>query len=502
MLKEISQAKKVREDKLKAINLDIPHINASTNLSIVPDENYDDNVKHHWLVESKARQYKSEWREDGPPSRIKDAEVVEVGQGSIDTANKWRESLNEANEELKKLKPSQREYITASEDEGSAKVSCQAHKFYAKSTTREPRGKHNRPIAYLRTSTHDELTSSDYIKFDGKKLPIDQLAWVFADMELRGYTGRLLIIVDNGSQKNIKCSRGMSHLLDSIQEPDFGAIFMTTPNRTFDDAVAFQMLLEAEQIYDGLKIHCSQDTGKCRMEGARKVTERKIRHQAVTDEYNKTVSRVDQRLVSTLSEPHFILHNFMKKAARWSLRHNRLENISSIQAARYGSVSPWITETLRLMNERNSEKKGKKRKAVQPPSIEGDPQANMTKRKKIYMANDERQAKALERQRQKEEADARWQAILAKRIKGREQAKKARQHQAQQHQAQQQQAQRQTITRAQAQFNASLKEGQTVKYLFSPVQIVDFNADRTKVTIRGATGYTTEVNINKITPND
>ena len=35
-----------------------------------------------------------------------------------------------------------------------------------------------------------------------------------------------------------------------------------------------------------------------------------------------------------------------------------------------------------------------------------------------------------------------------------------------------------------------------------PKKIVGFNTDRTKVTIRGATGYTTEVDINKITPND
>jgi len=401
MLKEISRAKKDREDELKVINLDIPHYNASSKLSIVQDENYEKNVDHHQQVESKARQYKSEWKEDGLPSRIKDAEVVEVGQGSIDTANKWRERLNEANKELKKLKPSQREYKTASEDEGSAKVSRQARQYFIEPTTCERRGKHNRPIAYLRTSVHDELSSSDYIVCNGKKFPIDQLAWVYADMELRGYTGRLLIIVDNGSQKTAQCSKGMSHLLDSIQKPDFGAVFMTTPNRTFDDAVAFQMLLEAEQIYDGLKIHCSQDTGKCRMEGARKVTERKIRRQAVTDKYNKTKLGVDERFASTLSVPHHQLHERMKRAARWNLSYRHLETVSSIQAVRYGSVNPWITETLRLMNERNA-KKGKKRKAVQPLSIEGK-----TKKKRLEQEEKKKRAekKRLEQEEKKKRAE-------------------------------------------------------------------------------------------------
>jgi len=352
MLKEISQAKKVREQDYSAINLDIPHTNASTNLSIVPDENYDKNVEHHQLLESKAQQYSSEWRENDLPSRVKDAEVVVVGQGSINTANKWRESLNEANEELKKLKPSQHEYITASEDEGSAKVSRQAREFYAKPTTREQRGKHLRPIAYLRTSIHDELSRADFIKCNGVNIPIDQFAWVYADMELRGYTGRLLIIVDNGSQKCNKCNKGMSHVLDSVQDSDFGAVFMTTPNRAFEDAVAFQMLLQAEQIYPGLKIYCSQDTGKCRMEGARKVTERKIRRQAVTDEYNTTRSRLDERFASTLSVSHLQLHNRMKRAASWRITRNRLETVSSIQISLYGSPSPWIPKAVQLMNKR------------------------------------------------------------------------------------------------------------------------------------------------------
>ena len=83
---------------------------------------------------------------------------------------------------------------------------------------------------------------------------------------------------------------------------------MTTPNRTFDDAVAFQMLLEAEHIYNGFKFHFSQDSGKDPMEGARKVTERKIRRQAVTDEYNKTKLGIDERFASTLTKPRLQLH--------------------------------------------------------------------------------------------------------------------------------------------------------------------------------------------------
>ena len=84
-----------------------------------------------------------------------------------------------------------------------------------------------------------------------------------------------------------------------------------------------------------------------------------------------------------------------------------------------------------------------------------------------------------------------------------EKAKAVVRPQVQQHQARtqvRQQAQR--LRKERAQFNDSLKEGQTVKYCFSQVQIVGFNADRTFVTIRGATGYIMEVDINKITPND
>ena len=353
MLKEISQAKRVREDKLKAINQVILHINASKNLSIVPDEHYDDNVKHHQLLESKVRQYLSQWRKNGlPDDVIKDLEVVKVGEGSYHTAIEWRERCREANEELKMLKPSQREYITASEDEGSAKVSLQAREFYVKPTTSEPRGKDKRPIAYLRTSKHDELNNTDFIECGGEKIPIDQFAWTYADIKLRGYTGKILIIVDNGSVKSNMCNKGMSLVLDSVQDSDFGAVFMTTPNRAFDDAVAFQMMLEAETIYPGLIFHCSQDTGKDRIEGARKVAERKIRRQVVIDEYNTTVSGVDQRLVRTLPEPHRQLNSRMKRAAVWKLTHNRLETVSSIQADLYDSVSPWIPKVLDLMKKR------------------------------------------------------------------------------------------------------------------------------------------------------
>jgi len=68
----------------------------------------------------------------------------------------------------------------------------------------------------------------------------------------------------------------------------------------------------------------------------------------------------------------------------------------------------------------------------------------------------------------------------------------------------QQLAQRQKLRKeiTRAQFNALLKEGQTVKYFFSPVQIVGFNADRTSVTICTATGRNMDVNINQITPNN
>ena len=376
MLKEISQAKKVREDELKVINQDISHINASKNLSIVRDENYEWNVNHHQSVESKAQQYKSEWGPHGlPDDVIKDLEVVEVGGGSKATARKWRKRSKKANERLKKLKPSQREYITASEDEGGSIVSDEAREFYVKPPTCERRGKDKRPIAYLRTSKQDdkELNSTDFIECNGEYLPIDQLAWVYADIKLRGYTGRIRIIVDNGVYKSNVCNKGMSLALDSVQDSDFGAVFMTTPNRAFEDAVAFQMFLQAEQIYPGLKIYCSQDTGKCRMEGARKVAERNIRRQVVIDEYNTTVSGVDQRLVRTLPEPHRQLHNRMKRAASKNLTLPFLTDISLIQTTKHGSASPWITETLRLMKNRKlgirqPKKKGKKRKAVQPPS--------------------------------------------------------------------------------------------------------------------------------------
>ena len=58
--------------------MNIPHYNASTNLSIVPDQNYEKNVEHHQLLESKAEQYNREWRKNGLPSRVKDAEVVDL----------------------------------------------------------------------------------------------------------------------------------------------------------------------------------------------------------------------------------------------------------------------------------------------------------------------------------------------------------------------------------------------------------------------------------------
>ena len=355
MLKEISRAKKVREDKLKTITEDISHINASAKLSIVQDENYDDNVDHDQLVKEKAEHFSSYWKKHGlPDDVIKDLEIVEVGEGSTATANKWRERSKKVNERLKRLNPSQHEYKTASEDKGGTIVSDEAREFYDEPSTCERRGKDHRPIAYLRTSKQDdkELNSTDFIEFNGEKIPMDQLAWVYADIKLRGYTGKIRIIVDNGVYKSNMCNNGMSHVLDSVQDSDFGAVFMTTPNRAFDDAVAFQMMLEAETIYPGFMFHFSQDTGKNRMEGARKVTERKIRRQFVFDEYNTTVSGVDQPLVSTLSEPHLILHNFMKRAAVWSLTCNRLETVSSIQATQYRTVSPWIPKVLELMKNR------------------------------------------------------------------------------------------------------------------------------------------------------
>jgi len=107
---------------------------------------------------------------------------------------------------------------------------------------------------------------------------------------------------------------------------------------------------------------------------------------------------------------------------------------------------------------------------------------------------------AAAQQHQAKMAVARQQAMQVARLQAQQQAQ--RQQQAQQ----QQQARRKKLRKdtdiTRAQFNASLKEGKTVKYCFSPVQIVGFNADRTFVTIRGATGRTVEVNINQITPND
>jgi len=107
---------------------------------------------------------------------------------------------------------------------------------------------------------------------------------------------------------------------------------------------------------------------------------------------------------------------------------------------------------------------------------------------------------AAAQQHQAKMAVARQQAMQVARLQAQQQAQ--RQQQAQQ----QQQARRKKLRKdtdiTRAQFNASLKEGKTVKYCFSPVQIVGFNADHTFVTIRGATGRTVEVNINQITPND
>jgi len=64
-------------------------------------------------------------------------------------------------------------------------------------------------------------------------------------------------------------------------------------------------------------------------------------------------------------------------------------------------VNPWITETLRLMNERNA-KKGKKRKAVQPLSIEGK-----TKKKRLEQEEQKKRAekKRLEQEEKKKRAE-------------------------------------------------------------------------------------------------
>lgn len=154
------------------------------------------------------------------------------------------------------------------------------------------------------------------------------------------------------------------------------------------------------------------------------------------------------------------LSEYMNPCSRW--------NISS-------SDSLFSNELKHATEQQRLEKEAKQMLAKQQKEAE-------KKAKEVARQQDKR-AKEVARQQAMEEAEDRWQAIQA-RLQVKQQAN----------------AQRKEMTRAQ--LNDSFKEGQMVKYLFSPVRIVDFNADRTSVTIRAATGYTTVVDINKITPND
>jgi len=265
----------------------------------------------------------------------------------------------------------------------------------------------------------------------------------------------LIIIFDNGNYRNGELNPGLARAFAYICDGSVLAFISSTSIRCTSIRVLFNCL---QRTCSGCKTqlitvqHSSELAGVFMEYQHGRDIANKIRYNT----FDTTSATLRGDLCDLLQR----LSEYMNPCSRW--------NISS-------SDSLFSNELKHATEQQRLEKEAKQMLAKQQKEAE-------KKAKEVARQQDKR-AKEVARQQAMEEAEDRWQAIQA-RLQVKQQAN----------------AQRKEMTRAQ--LNDSFKEGQMVKYLFSPVRIVDFNADRTSVTIRAATGYTTVVDINKITPND
>jgi len=386
-LDRISEAIEVKETKYTNIEKKISRNNASQDVPVVNEDGFD-NVEHQKQVGIKAAEYRLEWKKKG--CLPDDVEVVAIGEGNKEAAQKWRAALREVHNKLDVQDEDQHTYITADTDEGQVIVSQSSCGYFTPSegidgVDLDKDVSDARPAIYMRATKGEKTTElhragkggSDW--FEG--FPIDQLTTAYADIKLRKIKGTIYIILDEDVERKVKCAKGKSHLYDLIRHREVGSVFMKSPNRGNEDAVEIRMMLEAKNSCNGLQFYFSEDSGKDPLLSADKEAERKILRIEALAEFKAKEAAIEKTFTATLSASDLQLHNFMKnKVVNKLLNEHFLKTVVSYQKVRKGAPSPWIVE---ILKEKNKKRKGSIKNVQQEEYHQPEKKQKITSKKSI-----------------------------------------------------------------------------------------------------------------------